>query len=92
MLGVEQEILREHGRSARTLANQPLPFSACTILKGEDVYNIIKPEDQNRSGTARPRYNNRVFLSWLQDVDHKWEKIKVYKILHADASRISYTQ
>ena len=23
------------------------------------------------------RYNGRLFISWLQDVDDKWEKIKV---------------
>ena len=28
-----QEILRVHGRAARALANQSLPYSVCTILR-----------------------------------------------------------
>jgi len=38
VLCVEQEILRVHGRAARALHNQTLPFSVCTILKDEEVY------------------------------------------------------
>lgn len=41
------------------------------------VYNIISPE-QEKDGNARSRYNGRLFLSWLQDVDDKWDKIKVW--------------
>lgn len=77
MLSVEQEILRVHGRAARALANQSLPFSVCTILKDEEVYNVITPEQEEKDRNARSRYNGRLFLSWLQDVDDKWEKIKV---------------
>lgn len=80
VLAVEQEILRVHGRAARALANQSLPYSACTILKDEEVYNIITPEQEEqeeKDRNARSRYNGRLFLSWLQDVDDKWEKIKV---------------
>lgn len=77
VLSVEQEILRVHGRAARALANQSLPFSACTILKDEEIYNIITPEQEEKDRNARSRYNGRLFLSWLQDVDDKWEKIKV---------------
>ena len=77
VLSVEQEILRVHGRAARALANQSLPFSACTILKDEEVYNLITPEQEEKDRNARSRYNGRLFLSWLQDVDDKWEKIKV---------------
>ena len=77
VLSVEQEILRVHGRAARALANQVLPFSVCTILKDEEVYNIISAEQEEKDRNARSRYNGRLFLSWLQDVDDKWEKIKV---------------
>lgn len=84
VLSVEQEILRVHGRAARALANQALPFSACTILKDEEVYNVITPEQEEKDRNARSRYNGRLFISWLQDVDDKWEKIKVRKnVLHA---------
>ena len=37
VLSVEQEILRVHGRAARALANQVLPFSACTMLRDQEV-------------------------------------------------------
>ncbi|XP_068085369.1 ankyrin repeat domain-containing protein 11 isoform X2 [Anabrus simplex] len=76
VLAVEQEILRVHGRAARALANQSLPFSVCTILKDEEIYNEITPEQEEKDRNARSRYNGRLFLSWLQDVDDKWEKIK----------------
>lgn len=66
-----------HGRAARALANQALPFSACTILRDEEVYSAITPEQEEKDRNARSRYNGRLFLSWLQDVDDKWEKIKV---------------
>lgn len=77
VLSVEQEILRVHGRAARALANQSLPFSVCTILKDEEVYNMITPEQEEKDRNARSRYNGRLFIGWLQDVDDKWEKIKV---------------
>lgn len=36
----EQEVLRVHYRAARTLANQTLPFSACTVLLDAEVYSV----------------------------------------------------
>lgn len=77
VLSVEQEILRVHGRAARALSNQTLPFSVCTILKDQEVYNLLTPEQEEKDINARSRYNGRLFLSWLQDVDDKWDKIKV---------------
>ena len=44
MLSIEQEILREHGRAARAMANQRLPFSVCTILREEEIYNLQELE------------------------------------------------
>lgn len=76
-LCVEQEILRVHAKAARSLANQSVPYSACTMLKDEEIYNVITPEQEEKDRNARSRYNGRLFLSWLQDVDDKWEKIKV---------------
>lgn len=78
MLCVEQEIVRVHGRAARALANQPMPFSVCTMLMDEEVYNIMTPEqEKEKNEKSRSRYNGRIFLSWLQEIDDKWEKIKV---------------
>ena len=83
-----QEILRVHGRAARALANQTVPYSVCTILRDEDIYNPSELSAKasnpasastsvNGSKDGRSRYNGRLFISWLQDVDDKWEKIKV---------------
>lgn len=80
-LNVEQEIIRVHSKAARNLSCQAFPFSVCTLIKDEEVYNIIMPEhDEKDKNNARYRFNGRLLLSWLQDVDDKWEKIKVNKI------------
>ncbi|XP_054274382.1 ankyrin repeat domain-containing protein 11 [Macrosteles quadrilineatus] len=94
VLSVEQEILRVHGRAARALANQALPFSACTILRDEEVYSAITPEQEEKDRNARSRYNGRLFLSWLQDVDDKWEKIKESMLLrhHNEAESLHAVQ
>ncbi|CAI6361001.1 unnamed protein product [Macrosiphum euphorbiae] len=95
VLSVEQEILRVHGRAARALANQLLPFSVCTILKDDEVYNIMTPEqEEEKDRHARSRYNGRLFLSWLQDVDDKWEKIKESMLLrhHNEAESLHAVQ
>lgn len=94
VLSVEQEILRVHGRAARALANQALPFSACTILRDEEVYSAITPEQEEKDRNARSRYNGRLFLSWLQDVDDKWEKIKEHMLLrhHNEAESLHAVQ
>ncbi|XP_014482395.1 PREDICTED: cell wall protein IFF6 isoform X4 [Dinoponera quadriceps] len=94
VLSVEQEILRVHGRAARALANQSLPFSVCTILKDEEVYNVITPEQEEKDRNARSRYNGRLFLSWLQDVDDKWEKIKEGMVMrhHNEAESLHAVQ
>lgn len=78
MLSVEQEILRVHGRAARVLANQSVPFSVCTVLKDDEVFDIRTPEqEEKKDENACSHYNGSIFYSWLQEVDDKWEKIKV---------------
>ena len=74
---MEQEILRVHGRAARALANQSLPFSFCTYIRDAEIYTPIDMQQEEKNRDIRSRYNGRLFLSWLQDVDDKWEKIKV---------------
>ena len=41
--------------------------------------NSINDKDlqDEKARDVRSRFNGRIFLSWLQDVDDKWEKIKV---------------
>ncbi|XP_003508438.1 ankyrin repeat domain-containing protein 12 isoform X2 [Cricetulus griseus] len=73
----EQEVLRVHYRAARTLANQTLPFSACTVLLDAEVYNVPLDSQSDDSKTSvRDRFNARQFMSWLQDVDDKFDKLK----------------
>ena len=43
MLAAEQDIVRVYGRAARALANQSIPFSVCTVLKNQEVYNMPEP-------------------------------------------------
>ncbi|EPY79325.1 hypothetical protein CB1_000932036 [Camelus ferus] len=89
----EQEVLRVHYRAARTLANQTLPFSACTVLLDAEVYSvpldaqplnirsiltqqvIVEQSDDSKT-SVRDRFNARQFMSWLQDVDDKFDKLK----------------
>ncbi|KAK2717513.1 hypothetical protein QYM36_006332 [Artemia franciscana] len=94
VLSVEQEILRVHGRAARASANQSLPYSACTILRDEEVYNPITPEQEAKEINARSRFTGRLLLSWLQDVDDKWEKIKESMLLrhHNEAESLHAVQ
>merc|ERR1712226_362679 len=90
----EQEILRVHGRAARALANQSLPYSVCTILRDEEIYTPIDPQQEKKNRDIRSRYNGRLFLSWLQDVDDKWEKIKEQMVLrhHNEAESLNAVQ
>ena len=92
MLSIEQEIVREHGRAARALANQSTPLSACAVLRDAEIYNPIN-EDKDKSG-ARQRYTGRQFLSWLQDVDDKYEKIKEALLMrhHHEAESLNAVQ
>merc|ERR1719270_1146645 len=109
ILSVEQEILRVHGRAARALANQTVPFSVCTILRDQDIYNpneagsqrtgaglggLERPQNNMDKKDVRSRYNGRLFLSWLQDVDDKWEKIKEQMVLrhHNEAESLNAVQ
>ena len=48
----------------------------------DQVYTPIDPNQEEKNRDIRSRYNGRLFLSWLQDVDDKWEKIKVSLIIH----------
>ena len=69
------------------MANQSTPLSVCSILCDEEVYNPIDAED-DKDKHSRQRYNGRQFLSWLQDVDDKFEKIKVRSELLDDDDQV----
>lgn len=78
VLSKEQEILRVHCKAAQMIANQAVSFSACTILKDEEVYNIITPEQEEKyRNKNRERSHGRVFYQALKELDDKWDRIKV---------------
>lgn len=81
----EQEIMRVHSRAARTIQNQQIPLSACSVLLDREVYNVERRKKKgpgegdngtNRTAAIRDRFNARMFISWLQDVDDKYVKLK----------------
>ncbi|XP_069491690.1 ankyrin repeat domain-containing protein 11 [Ambystoma mexicanum] len=76
ILSCEQEILRVHCRAARTIANQSVPFSACTMLLDSEVYNMPLENQGDENKSVRDRFNARQFISWLQDVDDKYDRMK----------------
>jgi ankyrin repeat domain-containing protein 11/12 len=78
VLSKEQEILRVHCKAAQMIANQSQPFSVCTILKDEEVYSMITPEQEEKyRNKNRERSHGRVFFQALKDLDDKYDKIKV---------------
>lgn len=76
IVSCEQENLRVHCRAARTIANQAVPFSACTMLLDSEVYNMPLENQGDENKSVRDRFNARQFLSWLQDVDDKYDRMK----------------
>lgn len=93
-LNVEQEIIRIHSKAARSMSCQSLALSVCTYIKEEEVYNMLTPEQDDKDKNARYRFNGRLLLSWLQDVDDKWEKIKESMVLrhHNEAESLHAVQ
>lgn len=88
VLSKEQEILRVHCKAAQMIANQSQPFSVSTILKDEEVYNIITPEQEEKyRNKNRERSHGRVFYQALKELDDKYDKIKV----ELNIARISHS-
>lgn len=83
VLSKEQEILRVHCKAAQMIANQSQPFSVSTILKDEEVYNLITPEQEEKyRNKNRERSHGRVFYQALKELDDKYDKIKVSSDKH----------
>ncbi|KAJ8247317.1 hypothetical protein GJAV_G00244920 [Gymnothorax javanicus] len=76
IVSCEQEVLRVHCRAARTIANQAVPFSACTMLLDSEVYNMPTDSQGDENKSVRDRFNARQFISWIQDVDDKYDRMK----------------
>ncbi|KAJ8400480.1 hypothetical protein AAFF_G00396040 [Aldrovandia affinis] len=76
IVSCEQEVLRVHCRAARTIANQAVPFSACTMLLDSEVYSMPSENQGDENKSVRDRFNARQFISWIQDVDDKYDRMK----------------
>ncbi|XP_051565053.1 ankyrin repeat domain-containing protein 11-like [Myxocyprinus asiaticus] len=76
IVSCEQEVLRVHCKAARTIANQAVPFSACTMLLDSEVYNMPSESQGDENKSVRDRFNARQFISWIQDVDDKYDRMK----------------
>lgn len=50
------------------------------MLRDKEVYNVLAPEQEEKRNAQRSRCNSRQINSWLQEVDDKWEKIKVFEL------------
>ncbi|GBO04885.1 Ankyrin repeat domain-containing protein 12 [Araneus ventricosus] len=76
------------------MANQTVPLSVCSVLKDEEIYNVLDVDQEDKDKNVRSRYNGRLFLSWLQDVDDKWKKIKDAMLLrhHNEAESLHAVQ
>ncbi|TRZ00916.1 hypothetical protein DNTS_007791 [Danionella cerebrum] len=79
IVSCEQEVLRVHCRAARTIANQAVPFSACTMLLDSEVYNMPSESQGDENKSVRDRFNARQFISWIQDVDDKYDRMKQHE-------------
>ncbi|XP_075733577.1 uncharacterized protein LOC119176343 isoform X2 [Rhipicephalus microplus] len=86
VLSAEQEILRVHGRAARAIQNQAVPLSACSILRDEEIYNVLKPE---QICVKTPES-----IPDKKDVEDKWEKTKEKMLLrqHNEAESLHAVQ
>ncbi|KAJ8927506.1 hypothetical protein NQ314_020001 [Rhamnusium bicolor] len=71
VLSVEQEILRVHGRAARALANQSLPFSVCTILRDEEM-SMISGKKIKEHMLLR-HHNEAESMHAVQKMDWEWK-------------------
>lgn len=66
-LATEQEIVRVHNQAAMAAANQLEPFSVCTMLKHQEIYNymdangvtILAAEDQQQEDQATKESETR---------------------------------
>jgi len=89
ILSHEQEVLRLYGNATRSSSNQDIPFSYCSLLKDNEVYN--NPSIQERpsslinndytntelSKRGKHRWNGRAFIKWVDDSNLKYKRLSV---------------
>ncbi|KAL4685933.1 hypothetical protein H8959_001530 [Pygathrix nigripes] len=87
IVSCEQEILRVHCRAARTIANQAVPFSACTMLLDSEVYNMpLESQSPLCSGHGLPGPQAPYPAQW--DVPGTHSRLDV-QALHQDPSYVA---
>jgi hypothetical protein len=89
ILSHEQEILRLYGNATRSSRNQEIPFSYCSLLKDNEVYNNPLIQQRNSSfinneytntelgKRDKHRWNGRSFIKWLEDSNLKYKRLSV---------------
>ena len=89
ILSHEQEVLRLYGNATRSSSNQDIPFSYCSLLKDNEVYN--NPSIQERPSSlinndytntelgkrGKHRWNGRAFIKWVEDSNLKYKRLSV---------------
>jgi hypothetical protein len=89
ILSHEQEVLRLYGNATRSSINQEIPFSYCSLLKDNEVYN--NPSNQERPSLlinndytnmelgkrGKHRWNGRAFIKWVEDSNLKYKRLSV---------------
>jgi hypothetical protein len=86
ILSHEQEVLRLCGNATRSSVNQDIPFSYCSLMKDNEVYNnpsIQLPEkfihndytNTELGKRGKHRWNGRSFIKWLEDSNLKYKRL-----------------
>ncbi len=98
----EQEVLRLCGNATRSSVNQDIPFSYCSLLKDNEVYNnpsIQLPEkliNNDYTNTelgkrGKHRWNGRSFIKWLEDSNLKYKRLSVNNKILFKTSNFSFS-
>ncbi len=89
ILSHEQEVLRLYGNATRLSINQDIPFSYCSLLKDNEVYNNSSNQERTSSfintdytstelgKRGKHRWNGRSFIKWLEDSNLKYKRLSV---------------
>ncbi|UJR21778.1 hypothetical protein I4U23_024853 [Adineta vaga] len=87
ILSNEQEILRLYGNATRSSINQDIPFSYCSILRDNEVYNDPSVQERHPSllnsdysntelgKRGKHRWSGRSFIKWLEDSNLKYQRL-----------------
>jgi ankyrin repeat domain-containing protein 11/12 len=78
-----------YGNATRLSINQDIPFSYCSLLKDNEVYNNSSNQERTSSfinndytstelgKRGKHRWNGRSFIKWLEDSNLKYKRLSV---------------